>query len=157
MLQEWTQVSAPLALGLLGSEGHCLQPQVRLYAIESLRKASALELKMFLLQLVQALKYENAHKMQQAQSASALLQESCRDDLPSSIIPSEMSRTINQIEPLAAFLLNLSITYPELSSYLYWYIKVEKEYSDSINDKGWVSFYVGNEAKPNKQKIQISN
>ena len=100
---------------------------------------------MFLLQLVQALKYENAHKMQQeTQSASALLQESCRDDLPSStssmhpaMLNDQMTRTMHhqQVEPLAAFLLNLSITYPELSSYLYWYIKVEKEYSDSINDK----------------------
>ena len=97
---------------------------------------------MFLLQLVQALKYENAHKIQQ-HSATKLLEDSVRDDLPT--MPSEMSRSIgpnSQTEPLAAFLLNLSITYPELSSYLYWYIKVEKEYSDSINDKGMVKLKI---------------
>ena len=54
---------------------------MRLYAIESLQRASADELKMFLLQLVQALKYENAHKIQQ-HSATKLLEDSVRDDLP---------------------------------------------------------------------------
>ena len=36
---------------------------------------------MFLLQLVQALKYENAHKIQQ-HSATKLLEDSVRDDIP---------------------------------------------------------------------------
>ena len=104
---------------------------------------------MFLLQLVQALKYENIQSNElKNQSTSELLQESCRDDLFSKNLSinensSFMSSGVGRphIDALAAFLLNLSIKFPELSSYLYWYIKVEEEYSKSIHDKDFKQLY----------------
>ena len=145
MLQEWTPISAPLALSLLGSDGPCREVEVRRYAIDRLQAASSEELKMFLLQLVQALKYENIQSNElKNQSTSELLQESCRDDLFSKNLLNENSSFMSSgghIDALAAFLLNLSIKFPELSSYLYWYIKVEEEYSKSIHDKDFKQLY----------------
>ena len=37
MLQEWTPISAPLALSLLGSDGPCREVEVRRYAIDRLQ------------------------------------------------------------------------------------------------------------------------
>ena len=92
MLQEWTPISAPLALSLLGSDGPCREVEVRRYAIDRLQAASSEELKMFLLQLVQALKYENIQSNElKNQSTSELLQESCRDDLFSKNLLNENS------------------------------------------------------------------
>ena len=46
----------------IGSEGACKETEVRRYAIQRLQDAKEDELKMFLLQLVQALKYEHAQE-----------------------------------------------------------------------------------------------
>ena len=79
-------------MGLLGSDGPCKESEVRKYAIERLKQADNDELEMFLLQLVQALKYEN---VQENESKLSLLTDSMRNvdmsEASSSISPMEQS------------------------------------------------------------------
>jgi phosphatidylinositol 3-kinase len=137
----------------LGSDGPAREPEVRKYAIERLARAENADLEMFLLQLVQALKYENIQKNENnVQTQMALLQESMQtidmsqvgvllqktNSLVSSVTlktpylvqPSEqLEQSIcEEKEGLADFLLDASVRDQTICSFLYWFIKVEMEY-----------------------------
>ena len=96
VLGRWTAIEVDDALELLGPSFD--NPGVRSYAVERLRKADDNELLLYLLQLVQALKYEHV---------SADAQE------------------ITQDSSLARFLIQRATANFMLGNYFYWYLMVE--------------------------------
>lgn len=95
LLPKWAEIDVDDALELLGPGVR--NPAVRAYAVDRLRKADDDELLLYLLQLLQALKFEPQH-----------LKED--DDIDSS---------------LASFLIARSAANLKLGNYLYWYLMVE--------------------------------
>lgn len=104
LVYKWTEVDIDDALELLGPE--IRNPDIRAYAVERLGSADDEELQLYLLQLVQALKFERT--MTSASSDS----------------PIPLSR-------LAEFLISRAASNPQLGSYFYWYLLVEIEDPDS--------------------------
>lgn len=96
VLGRWTAIDVDDALELLGPSFD--NPGVRSYAVERLRKADDNELLLYLLQLVQALKYEHV-------SADA--------------------QDIIQDSSLARFLIQRATANFLLGNYFYWYLMVE--------------------------------
>ncbi|KAF7559360.1 hypothetical protein G7046_g4804 [Stylonectria norvegica] len=97
VLSRWTEIDIDDALELLGPSFD--NSAVRSYAVERLRKADDQELLLYLLQLVQALKYEHIS----ADSAADSTQDSS----------------------LACFLIQRAALNFMLGNYLYWYLMVE--------------------------------
>ncbi|KAF4206235.1 hypothetical protein CNMCM8927_005183 [Aspergillus lentulus] len=97
ILPKWTEIDVDDALELLGPTFD--NPAVRSYAVDRLRKADDEELLLYLLQLVQALKYE----------------ESSRGDTEGAAHDSS----------LANFLITRAANNFKLGSYLHWYLMVE--------------------------------
>ena len=93
LLPKWTEIDVDDALELLGPSFD--NPAVRTYAVERLRKADDDELLMYLLQLVQALKFE------------------------------KVDGKASQDSSLASFLINRATRSFSLANYLYWYLMVE--------------------------------
>jgi phosphatidylinositol 3-kinase len=98
MLPRWTEIDVDDALELLGPQFD--NPAVRAYAVDRLRKSSDDELLLYLLQLVQALKFER----------------------PS---PSESEADGIQDSSLAQFLITRAANNFLLGNYLHWYLMVE--------------------------------
>lgn len=101
LLEQWRQrspIEVTDALKLLGKHVAFSTSLVRSYAIDTLAAAPDDELRLYLLQLVQAIKYEN------------------------------MNAETNQVDPsssLAEFLIDRAANNIQLATYLYWYLKVE--------------------------------
>ena len=116
----------------MGSDGPGKEIEVRKYAIERLARADNSDLEMFLLQLVQALKYENIQENESAvqMTQMAMLQESMQNINLSQVEQSQQMEQSLYVsnEGLSDFLLSASLKDRSLSSFLYWYIKVEQEY-----------------------------
>ncbi|KAJ3188349.1 Phosphatidylinositol (PI) 3-kinase [Gaertneriomyces sp. JEL0708] len=96
LLRVWADIDIDDALELLGPTFEDLK--VRSYAVSQLRKADDEELQLYLLQLVQALKFEN------------ITDKSSLSD-----------------SPLAQFLIERAIKNPILGNYFHWYVMVECE------------------------------
>ncbi|KAJ3180966.1 Phosphatidylinositol (PI) 3-kinase [Geranomyces variabilis] len=96
LLQVWVNIDVEDALELLGSTFE--NSSVRAYAVLQLQKADDEDLQLFLLQLVQALKFEGISDKNSLQSS-----------------------------PLAEFLIKRAIKNPLLGNYFYWYLMVECE------------------------------
>lgn len=101
LLPKWVDIDVDDALELLGPGVR--NPSVRAFAVDRLRKADDEELLLYLLQLVQALKFE------------ANLDHGDEDDADSS---------------LASFLIARSAANLKLGNFLYWYLMVELEEDD---------------------------
>ena len=101
LLPKWVDIDVDDALELLGPGVR--NQSVRAYAVDRLRKADDEELLLYLLQLVQALKFEASHA------------QSDEDDADSS---------------LASFLIARSAANLKLGNFLYWYLMVELEDTD---------------------------
>lgn len=97
LLPKWTEIDVDDALELLGPTFD--NADVRSYAVERLRKADDEELLLYLLQLVQALKYE--------EHASETVEDSVYDS------------------SLAKFLISRAADNFKLGNYLHWYLMVE--------------------------------
>ncbi|KAL7928703.1 kinase-like domain-containing protein [Trichoderma chlorosporum] len=97
VLSRWTEIDVDDALGMLGPSFD--NPTVRSYAVNRLRKADDNELLLYLLQLVQALKYE----YMSADSGVENIQDS----------------------PLAQFLIQRAAANFMLGNYFHWYLMVE--------------------------------
>ncbi|CAB93847.1 Phosphatidylinositol 3-kinase vps34 [Schizosaccharomyces pombe] len=97
LLDSWTEIDIDDALELLSPS--FVHPKVRAYAVSRLETASNEELLLYLLQLVQALRYDNPI------SSDERFQPS----------------------PLALFLVNRAISSPSIGNDLYWYLVVEIE------------------------------
>ena len=97
LLPKWTEIDVDDALELLGPTFD--NPAVRAYAVDRLRKADDEELLTYLLQLVQALKFEK--------------------------ISLEKDGNTTQDSSLASFLISRAIKAFMLGNYLHWYLMVE--------------------------------
>ncbi|KAK5662882.1 hypothetical protein OQA88_6293 [Cercophora sp. LCS_1] len=97
VLAKWTEIDVDDALELLGPTFD--NSAVRAFAVQRLRKADNHELQLYLLQLVQALKYE--HISPQADHEAA------------------------QDSSLAKFLISRAVESFTLGNYFYWYLMVE--------------------------------
>jgi phosphatidylinositol 3-kinase len=98
VIHQWTEIDVDDALELLGPsfDNH----DVRAYAVRRLRKSDDDELLLYLLQLVQALKYE--HIVQDPEAAATTHDSS-----------------------LARFLIHRAVSNFTLGNYFYWYLMVE--------------------------------
>jgi hypothetical protein len=99
VIGRWVEIDIDDALELLGPSFD--SPGVRSYAVERLRKADDKELLLYLLQLVQALKYEH--------------------------ISTGASQGSTQDSSLAKFLIGRAASNFMLGSYFHWYLMVECE------------------------------
>lgn len=110
LLEQWRRrspIEVTDALKLLGKHVAYQTSLVRSYAIDTLAGAPDDELRLYLLQLVQALKYESMGEIPGTSHGEI--------DIPS------------PASPLASFLISRASKNLELANYLYWYIKVELE------------------------------
>lgn len=100
LLPKWVEIDIDDALELLGPGVR--NPTVRAYAVDRLRKADDEELLLYLLQLVQALKFEPQHSREQDESDSSL----------------------------ASLLIARSAANLKLGNFLHWYLMVELDLGD---------------------------
>ncbi|SAM69012.1 related to phosphatidylinositol 3-kinase [Ustilago bromivora] len=134
LLPMWTEPGLDDALELLGPTFK--DPRVRSYAVRQLERAEDEELILYLLQLVQALKFEKpvTHSSGgQAGSASGDRESESRR-LPATRPPAKSpsnSLTVDGAEEdssgLADFLIRRGVASPLLGNNLYWYLEVECE------------------------------
>ncbi|KAI0467469.1 phosphatidylinositol 3 [Xylaria cf. heliscus] len=106
VLGKWTDIDVDDALELLGPTFD--NRAVRAYAVDRLRKAGDNELLLYLLQLVQALKFEH--------------------------ISTDLNQATMRASSLANFLISRAVENFTLGNYFYWYLGVE--YDDKSNDQG---------------------
>ena len=109
LLAQWRKrspIEVTDALKLLGKQVAYQTNLVRSYAIDTLASAPDEELNLYLLQLVQALKFEN-------------IQETGVNHQVGGIT------STNKKSSLATFLIGRAAKNPQLANYLYWYLKVE--------------------------------
>lgn len=107
LLEQWRKrspIEVTDALKLLGKNVAFSTSLVRSYAIDTLAAAPDSELRLYLLQLVQALKYEN---------------------LETGSPTSTESKSSSSTSSLANFLVQRAAQNFELANFLYWYLKVE--------------------------------
>ncbi|KAF3837168.1 hypothetical protein F7725_004632, partial [Dissostichus mawsoni] len=144
MLGKWRPMDVEDSLELLSSQFS--NPTVRRYAVTRLQQADDEDLLMYLLQLVQALKYENFNDIQgglepgSKRDSQGLSDESTMDS--SQILTGTSgSSTATQKgkegadsetqEDLCTFLISRACKNSELANYLYWYVIVECEDQDT--------------------------
>jgi Phosphoinositide 3-kinase family, accessory domain (PIK domain)/Phosphatidylinositol 3- and 4-kinase len=107
LLEQWRRLDIPDALKLLGKHVAFQTSLVRTYAIDTLATAPDVELRLYLLQLVQALKYEAPTSRLGNNNAE------------------NTSASNNKVSSLASFLIGRAAGNLQLANYLYWYLKVE--------------------------------
>jgi phosphatidylinositol 3-kinase len=109
LLEQWRRrspIEVSDALKLLGRNVAFQTDLVRGYAIDTLQEAPDAELSLYLLQLVQALKYEHLNDQ--------------------NVVISGVSKKRNsRFSSLGDFLIERASKNIELANYLYWYLKVE--------------------------------
>lgn len=106
VLAKWTAIEVDDALELLGPTFD--SPAVRAYAVNRLRKADDDELLLYLLQLVQALKFEH--------------------------ISTDSNQPATEASSLATFLISRAVENFTLGNYFYWYLGVE--WDDKSQEQG---------------------
>uniref|UniRef100_A0A672RUY0 Phosphatidylinositol 3-kinase catalytic subunit type 3 n=1 Tax=Sinocyclocheilus grahami TaxID=75366 RepID=A0A672RUY0_SINGR len=148
LLGKWRPMDVEDSLELLSSQ--FTNPTVRRYAVARLQQADDEDLLMYLLQLVQALKYENFNDIQgglepasKRDSQGVLTESSTIGDLDSSqmastvtVMPStqkgkEGTDGENLEQDLCTFLISRACKNSTLANYLYWYVIVECEDQDT--------------------------
>lgn len=110
LLEQWRKrspIEVTDALKLLGKHVAFQTDLVRDYAIDTLAAAPDIELRLYLLQLVQALKYENVQMM-----------ETSGTRVGSNVTPPVPSKA--RVSSLATFLINRAAGNLQLANYLYW-------------------------------------
>ncbi|GAX24386.1 phosphatidylinositol 3-kinase [Fistulifera solaris] len=150
LLEQWRKrspIEVTDALKLLGKHVAFQTNLVRDYAIDTLAAAPDSELRLYLLQLVQALKYESNGSSNRASPTSVSATRAKAID----------SASTQSVSSLAAFLINRAAMSMELANYLYWYLKVETQhpthgsrYRDVL-----AALMTKLDATPFKQKIDV--
>lgn len=142
LLEQWkakANVELSDALKLLGREKAFQHEIVRAFAVDTLRRASDDELLTYLLQLVQALRYEDRSRLV-ADMTSSLAPSTSVTSLPedwestggtAGAAVDAMDGSGSRSYPLARFLIGRACTSLELSNFLYWYLRVEIAEDDS--------------------------
>jgi len=121
----WVPMDVEDALELVGPNWR--HPALRRYAVSRLAQATDEDLQLYLLQLVQALKYENFKEMERLAEKDAEKDEGVVD---------------SQDTDLASFLINRASNHPSLANYLYWYLQIETEEGDMVKAEN-VAMYKG--------------
>uniref|UniRef100_W5KBY0 Phosphatidylinositol 3-kinase catalytic subunit type 3 n=1 Tax=Astyanax mexicanus TaxID=7994 RepID=W5KBY0_ASTMX len=145
LLGKWRPMDVEDSLELLSSQ--FTNPTVRRYAVARLQQADDEDLLMYLLQLVQALKYENFNDIQgglepgsKRDSQGGLGESSTLGDLDSSQMATATPSTQkgkesadgeNLEQDLCTFLISRACKNSTLANYLYWYVIVECEDQDT--------------------------
>ncbi|GAA5901956.1 hypothetical protein JCM8208_006648 [Rhodotorula glutinis] len=139
LLPMWSEVEMDDALELLGPAEGFRDRRVRAYAVKQLERADDEELMLYLLQLVQALKFEPAPPPSSpsassiSPSASSLRHSHVRHSTRSTASPSSgagaggSSAAAVDVPTLEDFLVERSARNPVLGNTFYWYIQVERE------------------------------
>ncbi|XP_058251296.1 phosphatidylinositol 3-kinase catalytic subunit type 3 isoform X1 [Hemibagrus wyckioides] len=148
LLGKWRPMDVEDSLELLSSQ--FTNPTVRRYAVARLQQADDEDLLMYLLQLVQALKYENFNDIQSGldpgskRDSQGLCESTTLSDLDSSQITSAVISTTgtqkgkdgadgeNLEQDLCTFLISRACKNSTLANYLYWYVIVECEDQDTL-------------------------
>ena len=118
LLEQWKKrspIEVTDALKLLGRNVAFQTSLVRSYAIETLSDAPDEELRLYLLQLVQALKYEEDVSGGVSGSSSDVTTNAFSD------------KASSRISSLSAFLIERASHNIELANFLYWYLRAEIE------------------------------
>lgn len=121
LLEQWRKrspIDVTDALKLLGKHVAYQTSLVRSYAIDTLAAATDGELRLYLLQLVQALKYEDDNDPTITTTDN------------NTVTPSKAAggtTTSSKASSLATFLIDRAAQNIELANFLYWYVKVELE------------------------------
>ncbi|CAF1302350.1 unnamed protein product [Adineta steineri] len=156
LLQQWVTMDTEDALELLGPAYH--HPKVRSYAVSRLRQASDEDLLLYLLQLVQALRYErydliNAFVVDTAGEEQNRLMNCSETSLngssenyanvvvPSDSISSDQTKSYIPEIDLSTFLIQRACEKPIIANYLFWYAYVECENNSSFKDKAISDMY----------------
>uniref|UniRef100_A0A3Q3JRV4 Phosphatidylinositol 3-kinase catalytic subunit type 3 n=1 Tax=Monopterus albus TaxID=43700 RepID=A0A3Q3JRV4_MONAL len=145
LLGKWRPMDVEDSLELLSS--HFTNPTVRRYAVARLQQADDEDLLMYLLQLVQALKYESFSDIQKGlepcskRESQGLSDDSTLDGSQiisgtsgSSTAPQKGKEGVDSenLEPdLCTFLISRACKNSTLANYLYWYVIVECEDQDT--------------------------
>ncbi|KAJ0006661.1 hypothetical protein NQD34_013934 [Periophthalmus magnuspinnatus] len=159
LLGKWRPMDVEDALELLSS--HFTNPTVRRYAVTRLQQADDEDLLMYLLQLVQALKYENFSDIQgglepgSKRESQGLCEDSALDrsvlgtgysskrkhyslsqilSAPSASAAPQKGKDggeSDNLEDLCTFLISRACKNSTLANYLYWYVIVECEDQDT--------------------------
>ncbi|GAA5875731.1 hypothetical protein JCM8547_007052 [Rhodosporidiobolus lusitaniae] len=124
LLPMWSEVEMDDALELLGPAEGFRDKRVRAYAVRQLERADDEELMLYLLQLVQALKFEPAPSSSPSSSTSP--SSSLRHSRHANALRSSASSASN-LPTLEDFLIERSARNPILGNHFFWYIQVEKE------------------------------
>ncbi|KAJ7766939.1 atypical/PIKK/PI3K protein kinase [Mycena olivaceomarginata] len=115
LLPQWTEIDTDDALELLGPG--TVDSRVRAFAVRQLSRADDDELRLYLLQLVQSLKFES----------TATDQRSSRSTTTSAISYDDSG--------LTDFLITRGVANPVLGNRLYWYLMVEVALEDRVMAK----------------------
>ncbi|CCH41615.1 Phosphatidylinositol 3-kinase catalytic subunit type 3 [Wickerhamomyces ciferrii] len=117
LIYKWVEIDIEDALELLGPNFKDIT--VRTYAVERLKKAHDNELELYLLQLVQALKYESLTSSSSIGNSEYSIVE-LNESTSSSMLNASLS-------PLSQFLVDRALGNDRLGSFLYWYLNVESK------------------------------
>lgn len=113
LLEQWRKrspIEVTDALKLLGKNVAFQTNLVRAYAIDTLASAPDSELRLYLLQLVQALKYENIEMLESTGTPARSGSNSISSPGPQ----------VAQVSSLATFLINRAAGNIQLANYVYW-------------------------------------
>ncbi|CAF0807142.1 unnamed protein product [Didymodactylos carnosus] len=142
LLQQWVAMDTEDALELLGPLYH--HPKVRIYAVSRLKLASDDDLLLYLLQLVQALRYErydfmNAYVVDTSNDEQTSSNGSGTGENYANVVQSDSA---SQEIDLSTFLIQRACDKPIVANYLFWYAYVECENNSSqAKDKAISDMY----------------
>ncbi|XP_046659844.1 phosphatidylinositol 3-kinase catalytic subunit type 3-like [Homalodisca vitripennis] len=138
MLQQWAPMEVEDSLQLLSPV--FTHPAVRRYAITRLQQASDDDLLLYLLQLVQALKYEDFYEINEAYKRMQMKESCVSDNDQKEILGPSTSRSHesknsksdldvenDEDQNLATFLIQRACHNSTLANYFYWYLITECE------------------------------
>lgn len=152
LMNTWSEIDIEDAIELLGPSFTNIS--VRSYAVKRLKKASDQELELYLLQLVQALSFENVSNLADSSNSeftivtdvnnsqnqqfiqSVQVTKSFCDTISNSTVKNKYNNSIeddseNQfpivISPLAEFLITRALNNIRLGIFFYWYLKSESK------------------------------
>lgn len=130
LMQKWSLIDVDDALELLSP--HFTNPAVRQYAVSRLREANDEDLLLYLLQLVQALRYEQTEASEDAEKVPRLPTQNGNPNEQESKLSgqhvelSERARTVSpKGSDLESFLISRASRSEILANFLYWYLRVE--------------------------------
>ncbi|CAF1257480.1 unnamed protein product [Rotaria magnacalcarata] len=148
LLHQWVTMDTEDALELLGPTYN--HPKVRSYAVSRLRQAPDEDLLLYLLQLVQALRYERfdinntsmVDSVGEEQNSSNGTYENFANAVgQSDSTCSDQTKLSTSEVDLATFLIQRACEKPTIANYLFWYAFVECENNISSKDKATSEMY----------------